>query len=49
MIVTGLSGPTGALTKLEEEEAECTESDPLLYARKRRMVTARLLARSLGV
>ena len=44
----GLSGPMGASTKLEEE-AECAESDPLLYARKQCMISMRLPARSLGV
>ena len=44
MIVELISGPTGTSTKLVEEEAECAEADPLLYARKRRMATARLLA-----
>ena len=32
MIVELISGPTGTSTKLVEEEAECAESDPLLYA-----------------
>ena len=49
MMVELISGPTGASMKLVEEEAECAESDPLLNARKRRMVAAQLLARSLGV
>ena len=48
MIDVMLSGPTGMSTRLEEE-TECAEADPLLYARTRCMTSAPLSAQSLGV